>query len=108
MFCIHREMIFTSLFPETYFTVINRAGENVTIVDKSGAWSMDFPPAEGTDMLPQVAISLKKQAVFKASSAGSGKKEGKPLLINGEKEFAVEAGKAPTTSFVVHKEGSFI
>ena len=89
---------------ETHFTVINKAGANIELVDKSGAWSMEFPPVENTEILPQVAVTLKKQAVFKAQMKTEGKL-GDLLLINGEQEFVIEAGKAPETSLVIHKQG---
>ena len=66
---------------------------------------MEFPPVESTEMLPQVAVTLKKQAVFKAYLVGTDGKQGDSLLINGEGQFVIEAGKAPETSLVVHKEG---
>ena len=66
---------------------------------------MDFVPVENTETLPQVAVTLKKQAVFKALLVSSEGKLGDPLLINGEQEFVIEAGKAPETSLVIHKEG---
>uniref|UniRef100_A0A7M5VBW7 Uncharacterized protein n=1 Tax=Clytia hemisphaerica TaxID=252671 RepID=A0A7M5VBW7_9CNID len=91
--------------PETHFTVINKAGSTIKLVDNSGAWSMEFPPVESTEMLPQVAVTLKKQAVFKAYLVGTDGKQGDSLLINGEGQFVIEAGKAPETSLVVHKAG---
>lgn len=97
--------IYIFFIPETHFTVINKAGASIKLVDKSGAWSMDFPPVENTETLPQVAVTLKKQAVFKALLVTPDGKLGDPLLINGEQEFVIEAGKAPETSLVIHKEG---
>ena len=35
------------------FTVINKAGRNVTISDKTGTWKMDFP-VENEESQPQV------------------------------------------------------
>ena len=67
---------------------------------------MDFPPVENSETLSQVAVTtLKKQTVFKAYLVGGDGKLGDPLLINGEAEFVIEAGKAPETSLVIHKEG---
>lgn len=92
------------------FTVLNKANENITIIDKTGVWKMDFP-ADTEDQFPQIALSFKKQIVFTAhatgaSSSGGNQGSEEQLYINGVKELTIDANSISSIKgLVVHKEG---